>query len=59
VVLAQAVNWDNARMFELAGDFGLTQKASSAFRMVGVLRLDFLESHLAVQLLVMGHKHLT
>ena len=51
---AQAVDRDDPRVLEPAGDLGLEQEAGAADRVVGVLVEDLLERHLAVQLLVEG-----
>ncbi len=48
----QAVDRDDPRMFQAAGDLGLEQEAGAAGRVVGVLLQDLLDRHLAVQLLV-------
>ena len=45
-------------MLQAAGDLRFQQEARTALGMVGVLLLDLLEGHLAVQLLVLGDKHL-
>ncbi len=51
---AQAIDRDDPRVLEAAGDLGLEQEAGSADRVVGVLVEDLLERHLAVQLLIEG-----
>jgi hypothetical protein len=54
VVGPQAVDRDDARVLQPAGDLGLEQETGAACRVVGVLLEDLLEGHLAVQLLVEG-----
>ena len=51
---AQAVDRDDPRVLQPAGDLGLEQEAGAADRVVGVLVEDLLERHLAVQLGVQG-----
>ena len=50
----QAVDRDDARVLQAAGDLGLEQEAGPAGRVVGVLVEDLLERHLAVELGVEG-----
>ena len=51
---AQAVDRDDPRMLQPAGDLGLLHEAGPAVGVVGVSVADLLEGHLAVQLLVAG-----
>jgi hypothetical protein len=51
---AQAVDRDDPRALEPAGDLGLQQEEGAADRVVGMLVEDLLERHLAVQLLIEG-----
>ena len=51
---AQAVDRDDARVLQPAGDLGLEQEPLAADRVVGVVVEDLLERHLAVQLGVEG-----
>src|SRR5437588_12663674 len=51
-VTAEAVDREDARVFQAAGDLGLEQKPGAGFRAVNVRFLDFLERDLPVQLLV-------
>src|SRR6516165_9125798 len=51
-VLPQAVDGDDAGMFQAASDFRLAHEAAAAVRVVGVLVLNFLQRDLAVQLLI-------
>ncbi len=53
---AQAVDRDDARMLQPAGDLGLPQEPSPADGVVGVVGLDLLEGDLAVQLRVQRHE---
>ena len=55
VILAEAVNRDDARVLQPAGDLGLDQKAETALGVGGVLSPDHLERDLSSQLLVEGH----
>ena len=55
---AQAIDRHNARMLKPSGDFGFLEKTRSAIRIVGVLGLDLLESHLPIELFVAGDKDL-
>jgi hypothetical protein len=50
---------NDTRVFQATGDLRLQQEARPAFGVVGVQRLDFLESHLSVQFLVVGDVDLT
>ena len=54
---AQAVDRDDPRVLQPAGDLGLEQEPLAAGRVVGVVVEDLLERHLAVQLGVEGHEH--
>ena len=51
---AQAVDRDDPRMLEPAGDLGFSQEAGPAVRVVSVSVADLLQGHVAVQLLVTG-----
>ena len=51
---AQTVNRHDPRMFQAASDLSFEDKTRSAFLVVGPLVLDFLESDLTVQFLVVG-----
>ena len=53
---AQAVDRDDARVLQPAGDLGLEQEPLAAGRVVGVVVEDLLERHLAVQLGVERHE---
>ncbi len=53
-VRAQAVDRDDSRVLQPAGDLGLEHEAGAAGWVVGVLLEDLLERHLAVQLGVQG-----
>src|SRR5438128_2114671 len=55
---AEAVDRDNARMFEAGSDPGLQQEPGTAVRPVGIGFLDLLESHFALQHLLQGDRHL-
>ncbi len=44
-------------MLEPAGDLGFDEEARSALQVVGLALLDFLEGHLAMQLLIVGHEY--
>ena len=57
VVGTQAVDRNDARMLEPAGDLGLDQEALSARRVVSVVVEDLLERDLAVELGVHGNEH--
>ena len=57
-VVAQAVDRDDPRVLQPAGDLGLQQEPRAAVGVVGVAVLDLLERDLAVQLLVVGHEDL-
>jgi hypothetical protein len=46
-------------VLQTPGDLGLDEEAGAAGRVVGVAHLDLLQSHLAVQLGVLGHEHLS
>ena len=50
VVAAQAVDRDDPRMLQAAGDLGLEQESLPAVRVVGVIVEDLLERHLTIQL---------
>ena len=54
VVGPQAVDRDDARVLQPAGDLGLEQEATAAVRVVGVAWEDLLEGDLAVELGVEG-----
>ncbi len=54
---AQAVDRDDARVLEPAGDLRLEQEPLTAGGIVGVRIEDLLERHLAVELAVEGHEH--
>src|SRR5580693_799826 len=58
-VVAQAIDRDDAGMFQLAGDLGLLDKPGAAVRFVGVSVLDLLERDRAVELLVKRDRDLT
>ena len=53
---AQAVDRDDPRVLQPAGDLGLQEEPLAADRVVGVVVEDLLERHLAVQLGVEGHE---
>ena len=53
---AQAVDRDDARVLQPAGDLGLEQEPLAAGRVVGVVVEDLLEGDLAVQLAVERHE---
>ena len=53
---AQAVDRDDPRVLQPAGDLGLEQEPLAADRVVGVVVEDLLQRHLAVQLRVEGHE---
>ena len=53
---AQAVDRDDARMLEPAGDLGLEQESAAALRVIGVRVEDLLERDLAMQLAVESHE---
>ena len=53
---AQAVDRDDPRVLQPAGDLGLEQEPLAAGRVVGVLVEDLLQRHLAVQLGVERHE---
>ncbi len=57
VVGPEAVDRDNARMLQAAGDLGLEHEPRAAGRVVGVLVEDLLQRDLAVQLAVERHEH--
>jgi hypothetical protein len=58
VVLAQTVDGHNARMLKTAGDLRFQEEPSPAYRIIRALRLNLLERHFPVQLLVPSHIHL-
>ena len=55
-IRAQAVDGDDARVLQPAGDLGLGDEPLAADGVVGVLFEDLLECHLAVQLAVERHE---
>ena len=58
-IRAQPVDRHDPGMLQPAGDLRLQEKARTALRVVGVLALNLLQRHLAVQLLILGDKHFT
>ena len=54
-ILAQAIDRDDARMFQPAGDLGLQHETGAAFGIVGMLGLDLLQRHFPLEFLVAGH----
>ncbi len=50
VEVAQRVDWHNPRMLKPAGNFRLEQEPSAGGGMVGMVGLELLERHLAVEL---------
>ena len=58
-VRSEAINRDNARVLEPAGDLGFDEEPLAAGRVVGVLVEDLLESDLAVQFAIQRHEHRT
>src|SRR5262249_25584865 len=59
LVDAQAVDGDDPRVFQPAGDLGLEQKATATLRVVGVAREDLLQGDLAVELGIEGDEDRT
>ena len=55
---AQAIDRDDTRVLESAGDLGFCDEALAADRVVSELSEDLLERHLAVQFDIQGHEHL-
>ena len=56
-VAAEAVDGDDPRVLELPGELGLEHELRPARLAVGVGRLDLLEGHLTVELVVDRHGH--
>jgi hypothetical protein len=52
---SQAVNRDNSRMLEVAGNFGFGDEPLAANLVLGVLGLNLLECNAAMQLAVLGN----
>ena len=50
--MPESIDWNDAGMFELAGDLGLLDEPGAAVEVVGMSVLDFLECDPAVELLV-------
>src|SRR5262249_29699585 len=57
--MPELVHRNNVRMFELARDFRLFQKPPPNLRLSGAFRLDLLERHVPVQVVVAGDPDLT
>ena len=58
VALAQAVDRDDAWVFEASRDFGFDDEAGLALGTVGIVILNFLERDLAIELAVEGQEDL-
>ena len=58
VILPEAVDRDDPRVLEPAGDLGLDQEPRAALGVVEVAPLDLLECHLTPELLVECHEDL-
>ena len=55
---SHAIDRDDARVLQCAGDLGLGDEPLAADGVVGMLFEDLLERHLAVQLGIEGDEHL-
>lgn len=58
-ILSEAVNGNDAWVFEIAGDFGFEAKSCATFFGVGVAVLDFFEGDFAVEFMIFGEEDFT
>ena len=56
--MAQTIDWNDAGVFELAGDLSLLNKSRPAVKVVGMSVLNFLECDPPVELQVDGDRDL-